>query len=348
MKIISRIKNHFWPNQANKFQPYILNDRAIALWILLFLISNVLFSFQLILVQQSALFAELNAQKIIVLTNELRKQYGLAPLQENILLDAAARQKAEDMSQNNYFSHFSPTGISPWHWIEKTGYNYRYAGENLAMNFIDSEEVVRAWFNSAGHRENLLNKNYQEIGIAVLPADLSKPGMNQPIVVQLFGAPQAQKAEPTTEITKPVITQELPVSLSGLTEEVLGKKEVLSEEGQKIAAPTTTTAPLTATTIMTTTTILVAPVSPVAVSDSSLAIEDFQASTRSQIDIINKIIAFILIILGLVTILGIILNRRDIPFNFSEIILRSGILIFIGAAFLAFHLEQFIGRLVIS
>jgi len=116
-------------------------------------------------------------------------------------LDAAAKQKAEDMFQNNYFSHFSPTGVSPWYWINKSGYNYHYAGENLAMNFIDSEEVVRAWLNSPGHRENLLNKNYQDIGIAVLPADFSKQGINQPIVVQLFGSPQTEKVKPTTETT---------------------------------------------------------------------------------------------------------------------------------------------------
>jgi hypothetical protein len=329
MKILSKIKNFFWPNKANNFQPYILNDKVITLCILLFLLSKVLCSFQLILLQQSALFADLNAQKIIALTNDIRQQYGLSLLKENPLLDAAAKQKAEDMFQNNYFSHFSPTGVSPWYWINKSGYNYHYAGENLAMNFIDSEEVVKAWLNSPGHRENLLNKNYQDIGIAVLPADFSKPGINQPIVVQLFGSPQTEKVQPTTETTKPPLAKATP----NTTLPPSPKKEVLGEEKKEV--PTTVLTTKTSTTFPATT--LPVPI-----------VSNLQVDTRTQIDVFNKIIAFGLIILGSIVILGIILNQRAIPFGFSEIVLRGGILVFIGAAFLAFHLERFIGQLVIS
>jgi len=334
MKIGSKIKNFFWPNKTNKFQPYILNDKVITLCILLFLLSKVLFSFQLILIQQSALSADLNAQKIIALTNDIRQQYGLSLLKENPLLDAAAKQKAEDMFQNNYFSHFSPTGVSPWYWISKSGYNYHYAGENLAMNFIDSEEVVRAWLNSPGHRENLLNKNYQDIGIAVLPADFSKPGINQPIVVQLFGSPQTEKVEPTTETTKPALAKATPST----TLPPSPKKEVLGEEKKEV--------PSTVTTIITTTTETPTTI-PVTTNPPSI-VSNLQTDTRTQIDVFNKIIAFGLIILGSIVILGIILNQRAIPFGFSEIVLRGGILVFIGAAFLVFHLERFIGQLVIS
>jgi len=329
MKIFSKMKNFFWPNKENNFQPHILNDKVITLCLLLFLLSKVLFSFQLILIQQSALFADLNAQKIIALTNDIRQQYGLSLLQENPLLDAAAKQKAEDMFQNNYFSHFSPTGVSPWYWINKSGYNYHYAGENLAMNFIDSEEVVRAWLNSPGHRENLLNKNYQDIGIAVLPADFSKPGINQPIVVQLFGSPQTEKVKPTTETTKPALAKTTPST----TVPPSAKKEVLGEEKKEV--PTTVPTTETSTTFPATT--LPVPL-----------MSNLQVDTRTQIDVFNKIIAFGLIILGSIVILGIILNQRAIPFSFSEIVLRGGILVFIGAAFLAFHLERFIGQLVIS
>lgn len=336
MKILSKIKNWFWPNKENNFQPGVLNDRIICIFILLFLLSKVLCSFQLILIQQSALFADLNAQKIIVLTNDIRQQYGLSPLKENPLLDAAAKQKAEDMFQNNYFNHFSPTGVSPWYWISKSGYNYHYAGENLAMNFIDSEEVVRAWLNSPGHRENLLNGNYQDIGIAVLPADFSKQGINQPIVVQLFGSPQTGKVKLTTETTKPGLAKTdstLPPS---------AKKEVLGEEKKEVS----TTVLTTVTTI--TPSITKTPTTLSIVANPSPIISNLQTDTRIQIDVFNKIIAFGLIILGSIVILGIILNQRAIPFEFSEIVLRGGILIFIGATFFVFHLERFIGQLVIS
>ena len=329
MKIFSKMKNFFWPNKGNNFQPYILNDKVITLCILLLLLSKVLCSFQLILIQQSALFADLNAQKIIALTNDIRQQYGLSPLKENPLLDAAAKQKAEDMFQNNYFSHFSPTGVSPWYWINKSGYNYHYAGENLAMNFIDSEEVVRAWLNSPGHRENLLNNNYQDIGIAVLPADFSKQGINQPIVLQLFGSPQTGKVKPTTETTKPGLVKTNPSTTVSPNVE----KEVLGEEKKEVS----TTVPTTETSTTFPATTLPVPL-----------VSNLQVDTRTQIDVFNKIIAFGLIILGSIVILGIILNQRTIPFGFSEIVLRGGILVFIGAAFLAFHLERFIGQLVIS
>lgn len=338
MKILFKIKNWFWPNKENNFQPGVLNDRVICICILLFLLSKVLCSFQLILLQQSALFADLNAQKIITLTNDIRQQYGLSLLKENSLLDAAAKQKAEDMFQNNYFSHFSPTGVSPWYWINKSGYNYHYAGENLAMNFIDSEEVVRAWLNSPGHRENLLNNNYQDIGIAVLPADFSKPGINQPIVVQLFGSPQIEKIKPTTETTKPVLAK----AISSTTIPSSAKKEVLGEEKEE--APTTVFTTVTTITPSTTETSTTFPATTLPVP----IVSNLQVDTRTQIDVLNKIIAFGLITLGSIVILGIILNQRTIPFEFSEIVLRGGILVFIGAAFLAFQLERFIGQLVIS
>ena len=337
MKILFKIKNWFWPNKENNFQPGVLKDRVICICILLFLLSKVLCSFQLILIQQSALFADLNAQKIIALTNDIRQQYGLSPLKENPLLDAAAKQKAEDMFQNNYFSHFSPTGVSPWYWINKSGYNYHYAGENLAMNFIDSEEVVRAWLNSPGHRENLLNDNYQDIGIAVLPADFSKQGINQPIVVQLFGSPQTGKVKPTTETTKPGLVEANP----SITVSPSVEKEVLGEEKKEVS----TTVLTTVTTITPSTT--ETPITLLATTNPPI-VGNIQTDTRIQMDVLNKIIAFGLIILGSIVILGIILNQRAIPFEFSEIVLRGGILIFIGAAFFAFHLERFIGQLVIS
>lgn len=340
------IKDFFWPNKMNNFQPYILNNKIITIFILLFLLSKVLFSFQLILLQQSALFAELNAQKIITLTNEIRQQYSLTPLKENPLLNKAAREKAQDMFRNNYFAHFSPTGVSPWYWISKSGYNYHYAGENLAMNFIDSDEVVRAWLNSPSHRANLLNGNYRDIGIAILPADYSKSsGINQPIVVQLFGSPQAVKAvkvKTTSETTKPTVAAVTPST----TLPSLVKKEVLGEEKQVIPETIPPTIAVPQTTISTIPSSEQPALVPATILHSGL-VNNFQVNTKTQINLFNKLIAFGLIIIGSIVILGIILNQRAIPFNFSEIVLRGGILIFLGAAFLVFHLESFIGQLVI-
>ena len=75
--------------------------------------------------------------------------------------------KANDMAAKSYFAHTSPEGLTPWHWFFKNGYRFKYAGENLAVNFSDSAEVERAWMNSPGHRANILNGKFTEVGIAI-------------------------------------------------------------------------------------------------------------------------------------------------------------------------------------
>ena len=61
--------------------------------------------------------------------------------------------KAQDMATLGYFAHVSPDGKTPWYWIEKVGYDYQYAGENLAINFSDSKDVTNAWMASPLHKE---------------------------------------------------------------------------------------------------------------------------------------------------------------------------------------------------
>lgn len=115
-------------------------------------------------------------------------QTGLPPLSENPVLDRAAALKAADMMQKNYFAHTSPDGTDPWHWFKVSGYNYRFAGENLAIGYVDSQEVNQAWLDSPTHRANILNRNYKEIGIAVLQGSFQ--GAKTTVVVQEFGTKQ--------------------------------------------------------------------------------------------------------------------------------------------------------------
>jgi hypothetical protein len=92
------------------------------------------------------------------------------------------------MFTENYWAHNSPSGNSPWVWFKQEGYNYMYAGENLARGFSNSKDTVDAWMASKmGHKENLLGSNYQEIGIAVEDGVLN--GEKTTLVVQLFGTP---------------------------------------------------------------------------------------------------------------------------------------------------------------
>lgn len=122
------------------------------------------------------------------LTNEERSSFNLGQLTVNPLLEEAATLKAQDMAKKSYFAHTSPEGTTPWHWFEEVGYNFSYAGENLAVNFIDTNVLHRAWLGSAKHRDNILNERFTEIGIGT--AEGTYKGRNAIFVVQLFGRPR--------------------------------------------------------------------------------------------------------------------------------------------------------------
>ena len=105
------------------------------------------------------------ASKLLNLVNKARNENGLSSLTLNSSLSNVAQKKAEDMKNNNYFSHTSPTYGSPFDMIKSFGINYKTAGENIAMGQKTAEEVFYAWMNSSGHRANILNKNFTQMGI---------------------------------------------------------------------------------------------------------------------------------------------------------------------------------------
>ncbi len=113
--------------------------------------------------------ANLTNQGVIFWTNKNRADNGqLPPLTENTKLDQAAQLKLADMFKQQYFEHVNPQGVGPGDLAKKTGYNYLSEGENLALgNYKDDQVLVEAWMNSPGHRANILNSKYTEIGVAV-------------------------------------------------------------------------------------------------------------------------------------------------------------------------------------
>ena len=137
------------------------------------------------ILEQAELF---DSRDIIAGTNTARLEYGLAPLKSNTKLDLAAYEKMHNMIADGYFAHINPDGTTPWFWIKKAGYDYIYAGENLAIGFPNADEAVKAWLNSPSHRDNLLNPSYGEIGVAVGTAEID--GYNGILVVQMFGKPK--------------------------------------------------------------------------------------------------------------------------------------------------------------
>ena len=105
------------------------------------------------------------AKEVLRLTNIERAKYGLSPLTLDGNLSRVAQEKAEDMKRNHYFSHTSPTYGSPFDMMKSYGISYRYAAENIAMGHQTPQAVVQGWMNSEGHRKNILNANYNKLGV---------------------------------------------------------------------------------------------------------------------------------------------------------------------------------------
>ena len=104
-------------------------------------------------------------QQVVTLVNAERAKYGLAALTLDETLCGCARVKSQDMHDQGYFSHTSPTYGSPFDMMRAFGVSYRTAGENIAMGYATPAAVVEAWMNSEGHRANILSANYTTLGV---------------------------------------------------------------------------------------------------------------------------------------------------------------------------------------
>ncbi len=132
--------------------------------------------------------AFLTRSEVIKWTNTQREKYGLPPLKENNLLDSMADEKVQDMFEKQYFAHESPLGFGVDDLAENFGYQYIAIGENLALgNFENDEVLLQGWMDSHGHRENILNPRYQEIGVWVAKGVFA--GKTTWLAVQHFGLP---------------------------------------------------------------------------------------------------------------------------------------------------------------
>lgn len=123
--------------------------------------------------------------EIVDAMNRERASRGLGPLRLNSKLSLAANDRIEDMFAKRYFAHTSPDGIDPFEWVLHRGYRYRLIGENLAVGYRGTA-VVDGWMRSPGHRENILQRGFDEVGIAI--ADGSpRRGYKGPTVVAIYG-----------------------------------------------------------------------------------------------------------------------------------------------------------------
>jgi uncharacterized protein YkwD len=107
-------------------------------------------------------------QKILELMNAKRTEAGLKPLTIDNTLVQVARYKSNDMIQNNFFDHTNPDGTKWTNWLQTIGYKYTTTGENIAYNTSDPVELFNQWWNSPGHRANMMNASYTKVGIGVI------------------------------------------------------------------------------------------------------------------------------------------------------------------------------------
>ena len=191
--MFSWLKKHFIPHEGNDHRPHVLRDYSIRnfLGIILFL---EIFTFLVPIINHINIIGNMAAvlpSVLTDLTNQERQDQSLPTLTTSPLLNEAAQMKATDMATNGYFAHTSPDGKTPWYWLEQVGYNYQYAGENLAINFSDSKDVTAAWMASPTHKANIVKENYTEIGTGV--ATGLYQGQQTVFVAQLYANPLPAK-----------------------------------------------------------------------------------------------------------------------------------------------------------
>ena len=231
-KAIKKIYHWTIPYEGNSYKPHVTRHRTLAFYsgamiaIKLFVLALLFFSYP-----SPAEFYTITVNHIVELTNQAREDAGFSTLKHSAVLDAAAAKKAADMFRNNYFAHTSPQGIKPWHWFNEVEYNYTFAGENLAMNFVDAEGAVQAWLDSPSHRDNLLSKNYEDIGVAVAVGQID--GAETTLVVQLFGKTYLQVQGESFAPTSAPIEAEQVAGPINIVEEAAQKEIKLEEKPQQ-------------------------------------------------------------------------------------------------------------------
>ncbi len=169
----------------------------------------------------------LASASIIDATNNERIKAGLAPLTLNPKLSSSATIKIEDMVKRQYFEHVSPNGKGVSDLGTEVGYNYIIMGENLALgSFVDSDDVVAAWMESPGHRANILNAQYQEIGVAVQKAEYQ--GREVWFAVQHFG---------TNRSACPAISNALKNEIDAINKDLKNRQVHIAAEKALLESP---------------------------------------------------------------------------------------------------------------
>lgn len=193
-KLSETILKLMLPHEKNDHRPFVLRSHGLTIFLVILLVSQAGVNLTTASGKVLGYATNISVSEIIRLTNNERAAAGLSSLKENPALNKAASLKGADMFTKSYWAHFAPDGTSPWYFFGLVGYQYSWAGENLARDFATSNGVVTAWVASSGHRANILNSNFSEIGVAVVNGNLQ--GEDTTLVVQLFAKPVALATSP--------------------------------------------------------------------------------------------------------------------------------------------------------
>src|SRR3990167_1764093 len=174
MRALYTLAHLFIPRESNNYKARVLHFEVISLFVLLYVLFQASFNVVSIKFPKILGFkANISPAVVVELANQERVKENLSTLEWSDVLSVAAEKKGEDMLTNDYWAHISPSGIEPWEFFLAEGYQYRYAGENLASDFSNPRDAIEAWMASASHRENMLSPKYKEIGVAVVEGDLN-------------------------------------------------------------------------------------------------------------------------------------------------------------------------------
>lgn len=233
------LRHLFTPHHTNNHHARVLHIDAMFVYLLAFVLFRMLVSLGHAQFPDVLGYAtDIRIEQLFAQTNAKRAEAGLDLLVLDQRLSRAAALKAQDMFEKNYWAHYSPEGKTPWEFVNVAGYHYRVAGENLAKNFSVSSAVVDAWMASATHKDNMMRKDYKDIGFAVVNGVLG--GEETTLVVQMFGAGDSQLAyQMKPSVLTPIAAQTAPPVLAqaptlGLTDVLVRPRVDISGLSKKV------------------------------------------------------------------------------------------------------------------
>lgn len=220
-------KDYFIPHGGNDHKPKILRAKPLLIIVIISVLLKVgIGAYLFFIYPNMGIMQPKMIDEIMALTNHDRENNNLNPLVINPILSKAALSRANDMVANNYFSHYGLDGKNPWDWIDREEYPYLNVGENLAMNFLSADSAHSALMQSPLHKKNILNPNYEEIGLAIINGKINDKDTT--ILVEIFATKKSETKEPLVLETEPENTAKEEIKQETKNDEI----KVLSSENE--------------------------------------------------------------------------------------------------------------------